>query len=69
MARRRAPDKAPVEPDCYTIPEFCQRNRISTQFYYKLRSEGRGPREVRFGSLVRITKEAAAAWRESMTAA
>ena len=68
MARRRSQVEAPHDPDCFTIAEFCERNRISTQFYYKLRAEGRAPRELRLGSRVLITKEDAAAWRASLVA-
>jgi hypothetical protein len=47
-----------------TILEFCRRHSISTPTYYKLRTDGLGPAEMRRGALVRITREAAAKWRE-----
>ena len=68
MARRRSRVEAPHDPDCFTIGEFCERNRISKPFYYKLRAEGRAPRELRLGSRVLITKEDAVAWRASLVA-
>ncbi|HWK88140.1 MAG TPA: hypothetical protein VNQ34_11625 [Xanthobacteraceae bacterium] len=51
------------ERDCYTIDEFCSRNSISRAFYYLLKEEGDGPEEMRLGTKVLITKEAAEAWR------
>jgi hypothetical protein len=48
---------------CLTIEEFCQRHRISITFYYKLRSLGQAPAEMRLGTRVLISKEAAEEWR------
>ncbi|RWD88635.1 hypothetical protein [Mesorhizobium sp.] len=46
-----------------SITEFCRRFGISTPTYFKMRAEGRGPREVRMaGSVVRITPEAIRDW-------
>ncbi len=64
--REPRPDRGPA--DCFTIAEFCQRNRISRQFYSKLREQGKGPKEMRLGSRVLITREAADAWRTAMSA-
>jgi hypothetical protein len=59
-----------VDPDSYTIPEFCRRNSISVTFYYQLRREGRGPDEMRLArKRVLISKEAAQAWRAKFSAA
>ena len=45
------------------IPEICFRNDISRTAYHRLRSEGRGPRETRFGlNLIRITLEDEREW-------
>jgi hypothetical protein len=41
---------------------------ISRATYNRLRSEGRGPREIKLASKVLITKEAAVAWRQRMEA-
>jgi hypothetical protein len=59
----------PPLSDCHTVAEFCSRNRISLAFYYKLRAQGLGPREIRLGTKVLITKEAAEAWRRAQEAA
>jgi hypothetical protein len=66
-SRRLAPP--PADVDCYTIAEFCQRNRLGVSFYYKLRAEGRAPREIRIGRKTLIRREDADAWRESFVAA
>ena len=57
------------EADAYTIPEFCVRNKICRAYYYKLRPLGLAPDEMRVGSKVLISKEAAAVWRRKMETA
>ena len=57
------------EVDTYTIAEFCVRNRICRAYYYKLRPLGLAPAEMRLGSKVVISKEAAAVWRRKMETA
>ena len=63
--------KPPTEAECYTmtIEEFAARHRISKQFYYKLRAAGQGPTEIRIGSRVLISKDAAEAWRSKLEGA
>jgi len=64
--KKKAADPKPTSPsegDAYTIDEFCQRNRISKAFYYKLRKKKQTPDELRLGGKVLISKEAAARWR------
>jgi hypothetical protein len=52
-----------LERAAYTIPEICFRNDISRTAYHRLRSEGRGPRETRFGlNMIRITAEDERDW-------
>jgi hypothetical protein len=53
----------------FTVNEFCSRHKISVAFYYKLRQQGLGPTEMRLGSKVLISKEAAAKWRRDREAA
>jgi hypothetical protein len=65
MSRVRKP-RPKVAGDCLTIDEFCLRNRISKQFYYKLRAMGQTPIESRLGAKVLITKEAAEEWRRNL---
>ena len=51
------------ERDAFSIPEHCQRHGISVSFYHKEKAAGRGPREMRIGTRILISKEAAAEWR------
>jgi hypothetical protein len=53
-----------LERVAFTVPEICFRNGISRQKYNSLRSEGRGPAEMRFGiNTVRVTAEAERDWQ------
>ena len=49
----------------HTIKEFCGLHRISVAFFYVLRQREEGPVEMRVGSRVLISHEAAADWRRS----
>jgi hypothetical protein len=51
------------EQDAYTITEFCAKHRVGRAFYYKIQARGIGPKEMRVGAKVLISREAAAAWR------
>jgi hypothetical protein len=53
----------PVPPAWYTQKEFCQAHRLSEAMFFKLKTEGRGPREIAIGSRRFITFEDAATWR------
>jgi hypothetical protein len=53
------------ERDADSIPEFCRRHHISESFFFRLRTEGLGPRVMKVGSRVLISKEASAEWRRS----
>jgi hypothetical protein len=59
----------PTEPEApraaFTIKEFCAAHRISEAMYYKLRTAGLGPREMRVLRKVTISVEAAAEWRRA----
>lgn len=63
-------EKRKVNKTCYsktfTIKEFCGRHKISRSHYYDLRKSGDGPKEIRSGRLVRITREAEGAWLRRM---
>ena len=54
--------------DAYTIPEFCRRHGFSPSHYFAMAKEGRGPRVMRAGKQVLISREAAADWRFSLEA-
>ena len=52
-----------------TVREFCTAHRISHAFYYVMKAEGWGPREMWAGTRVLISPEAAADWRRAREAA
>ena len=47
----------------YSRASFCKAHGLSESFYHKLKNEGLGPDELKLGSKVLITHEAAARWR------
>lgn len=56
--------------EAFSIDEFCARHGpISRSYYYKLREAGLGPREIKIGTRVLISAEAAAVWRREREAA
>jgi len=79
MARREVPGRTPgVSNDlqggshnprppttrlALTILQFCEAFNISEAFYYKLKKQGQGPREMEVGARKLISLEAADAWR------
>ena len=48
-----------------SIPEFCEAHGISEGFFYKLKKQGEGPREMKVGARTLITFESAAEWRRA----
>ena len=48
-----------------SIPEFCEAHGISEGFFYKLKKQGEGPREMKVGTRTLITFESAAEWRRT----
>jgi hypothetical protein len=69
-ARRtsRKPPPAPRKPGASTLEEFCRDNRISLSFYFKLRAQGKGAREMAAGRRRLISDEAGADWRREREA-
>ena len=63
--RNRGP---PTPPAAYTIATFCVAHHLSESFYFKLKTQGLGPREMRVGSRILISFEAAADWRREREA-
>jgi hypothetical protein len=52
-----------------TIPGFCEAEEISRAFYYELRKQGKGPREMRHADgCIRISPEARRDWRREREA-
>ena len=48
-----------------SIREFCDAHGISEGFFYKLKKQGEGPREMKVGARTLITFESAAEWRRA----
>jgi hypothetical protein len=48
-----------------SIDEFCDAHGISRSMYYKLRAQGKGPREMEVGTRRLISDEAGADWRRA----
>ncbi|WP_198164081.1 hypothetical protein [Bradyrhizobium jicamae] len=46
-----------------SIREFCEAHGISEGFFYKLKKQGEGPREMKVGARTLISFESAAEWR------
>jgi len=46
-----------------TIEQFCEGEQLSVPYYFKMRRQGKGPREIRLGRAVRITRQARRDWR------
>lgn len=55
--------------DAYTVDEFCRSHRIARTKFYQLRKNGQGPRTMRLGRRVLVSREAAAEWRRQMETA
>jgi hypothetical protein len=57
-----------MEPQCYTVNEFCAAHRIGLNSYYRLKKQRLGPHEMHVGTKTLITKESAARWRAARDA-
>ena len=68
--RKPSPETAVHDDaDAFSVTEFCRRNRISVQLYYKLKPQGLMPSTFCLGARVLISREAAAVWRREREAA
>jgi hypothetical protein len=67
MARDEVTGKKPAQTAVpaawYSLKEFAAAHRLSEAMLFKLKAEGRGPRETAVGSRRFVTFEDAAAWR------
>ena len=52
-------------PAASSIRQFCRDHGISIPTYYVLKKQGQAPVEMRMGRIIRISAEAAAAWRHA----
>jgi hypothetical protein len=65
--QEREDEMSDIEKD-FLIEEWCEKRRISRAFYYVMRREGKGPRELRNGRKVTITHEADMEWQRAREA-
>src|SRR5262245_65012261 len=66
--RRVMPRAPPPDASAFTVEAFCAQHMLSRAMYYKLKLKGLGPREIRLGNKILISKEAAAGWRAAREA-
>jgi hypothetical protein len=59
--RRRSRNRKPG--DAHTRLSFCDSNAISESLYFKLKRQGKGPREIELDGRIIITPEAERDWR------
>ena len=52
----------------YTVNEFCEVERISRSMFYKLKSQGKGPRVYYIGNVQRVTHQARQDWHREREA-
>jgi len=60
-----AVSRPPTPRLALSIREFCRAHGISEGFFYKLKKQGEGPREMKVGARTLITFESAAEWRRT----
>jgi predicted DNA-binding transcriptional regulator AlpA len=51
------------DKDAFSILEFCARHGMSRSAFYNSLKAGQGPRLMRVGTRVMVSREAAAEWR------
>jgi hypothetical protein len=59
----KAPPPIRGPPMAFSVAAFCEAHHISQAMFFKMRNEGFGPDEMRVGTRVLISHEAAARWR------
>jgi hypothetical protein len=64
MTKPKKPKNQKLPHLAMTVDEFCTAFRISKPFFYKLRSQGLGPREMKLGARTLISMAAADEWRK-----
>lgn len=66
MDNKRVPSVPVSEALLWKVEEFCALHRISLSKFYELQRDGLGPELTRVGNSPRISREAAADWRNKM---
>jgi hypothetical protein len=65
--KSEARSTSPLERVAFTVPEICFRNNISVPTYQRLRKQGLGPKEMRFGlNGIRVTAAEEREWQERL---
>ena len=59
------PPPPPTPRLALSISEFCKAHGISEGFFYKLKKQGEGPREMKVGARTLISLKSAAEWRRA----
>jgi predicted transcriptional regulator len=62
MAKYKRAKPQPVARRALTIADFCRAYQISQDHYFKLKRQGKGPREMKLGTKILITLRAAEQW-------
>jgi hypothetical protein len=67
-ARRPPVRGPPVRPACFSVRTFCEAHHLSEAMYFKMKAAGWAPQEMRVGSRILISFEAAERWRKEREA-
>lgn len=59
-------DSSTVAREAFSVEQFCTAHGLSRSGFYELLRQQRGPRLMRLGRRVLISREAAADWRRRM---
>lgn len=65
--KAKAKEDAPL-PGAYSIADFCKAHDLSQGMYFKLKTQGIGPAEMKVGRRILISIEAAQRWRAAREA-
>jgi predicted DNA-binding transcriptional regulator AlpA len=70
MSLEHSPERSgrAVSRRALSIDEFCDAHGISRSMYYKLKAQGKAPREMEVGTRRLISDEAGADWRRAREA-
>jgi hypothetical protein len=66
VAKSKRAKPQQVERRALTIAEFCEAYHMSPELYFKLKRQGKGPREMALGSKKLITLRSAEQWENEL---
>lgn len=55
-----------MNPEAFTISQFCEAHNMSRAFFYILKKKGQAPKIIELGGKRLITREAAEKWRAGL---